>query len=222
MDQEIRLTDVPEGMQLRTVPVTTVSDESDELDREAEGIYKHGFTQPTLTIQKDYERSDCEKWQAQTATVEKIKKALDFMRQQFLEVPFIAFYRKEYVNPELKITDLWRVYYMDEKWCQLQMSKKKVQGLMEKMQSYQGDILLEDPDAPIPEGIQLINQEDFDRLENVETVEELKDVYDHFLLYHARNLEPCKEHFRKKAKADKEARKLRKKLGRQKKYKTVK
>ena len=144
------------------------------------------------------------------------------MRQQFLEVPFIAFYRKEYVNPELKITDLWRVYYMDEKWCQLQMRKKKVQGLMEKMQSYQGDILLEDPDAPIPEGIQLINQEDFDRLENVETVEELKDVYDHFLLYHARNLEPCKEHFRKKAKADKEARKLRKKLGRQKKYKTVK
>ena len=73
-DQEIRLTDVPERMQLRTVPVTTVSDESDELDREAEWIYKHGFTQPTLTTQKDYERSDCEKWQAQTATVEKIKK----------------------------------------------------------------------------------------------------------------------------------------------------
>ena len=35
--------------------------------------------------------------------------ALDFMRQQFLEVPFIAFYRKEYVSPELKIADLWRV-----------------------------------------------------------------------------------------------------------------
>ena len=35
--------------------------------------------------------------------------ALDFMRQQFLEVPFIAFYRKEYVNPELGIAELWRV-----------------------------------------------------------------------------------------------------------------
>ncbi len=56
-------------------------------------------------------------------TTEKIKKALDFMRQQFLEVPFIAFYRKEYVQPELEnIDDLWRVYYMDEKWCQLQVS----------------------------------------------------------------------------------------------------
>lgn len=85
-DQEIRLTDVPERMQLRTVPVTTVSDESDELDREAEWIYKHGFTQPTLTIQKDYERSDCEKWQAQTATVEKIKKVKIFHFTLFVEL----------------------------------------------------------------------------------------------------------------------------------------
>ena len=50
---------------------------------------------------------------------------------------------------------------------------------------------MENPDAPLPEGIQIIQQEDFDRLENVETVEELKDVYDHFLLYHARSLGQC-------------------------------
>ena len=73
-DHEIRITDIPERMQLRAVPVTAVPEDSDELDREAEWIYKYGFTQPTLTTQKDYERSDCEKWQAQTATVEKIKK----------------------------------------------------------------------------------------------------------------------------------------------------
>ena len=143
------------------------------------------------------------------------------MRQQFLEVPFIAFYRKEYVNPELEIDDLWRVYYMDEKWCQLQMRKKNVRKLMEKMKNYQEDILMENPDAPLPENIKIIQQEDFDRLENVETVEELKDVYDHFLLYHARSLSTCQEHFRKKAKEEKEARKLRKKLGKQKKTKTV-
>ena len=64
-------------------------------------------------------------------TTEKIKKALDFMRQQFLEVPFIAFYRKEYVQPELEnIDDLWRVYYMDEKWCQLQVSRIKEVALL--------------------------------------------------------------------------------------------
>ena len=140
------------------------------------------------------------------------------MRQQFLEVPFIAFYRKEYVNPELKIDDLWRVYHMDEKWCQLQKRKQNVRKLMEKMQSYQADILMEDNDAPLPEGIKLVNEDDFNRLENVETVEELKDVYDHFLLYHARGLGTCQEHFRRKAKEEKEARKLKRK---QKKTKTL-
>lgn len=45
----------------------------------------------------------------------KIKKALDFMRNQHFEVPFIAFYRKEYVQPELTINDLWRVYKFDAK-----------------------------------------------------------------------------------------------------------
>lgn len=48
-------------------------------------------------------------------TVEKIKKALDFMRNQNFEVPFIAFYRKEYVLPELNINDLWRVFKYDAK-----------------------------------------------------------------------------------------------------------
>ena len=31
------------------------------------------------------------------------------------QVPFIAYYRKEYVEPELKIEDLWRVWQFDEK-----------------------------------------------------------------------------------------------------------
>lgn len=48
-------------------------------------------------------------------TVGKIRKALDFMRNQQLEVPFIAFYRKEYVQPELNINDLWKVYRYDAK-----------------------------------------------------------------------------------------------------------
>lgn len=30
-------------------------------------------------------------------------------------MPFIAFYRKEYVEPELHINDLWRVWQWDEK-----------------------------------------------------------------------------------------------------------
>lgn len=33
----------------------------------------------------------------------------------FCQVPFIAFYRKEYVEPELNINDLWKVWQWDEK-----------------------------------------------------------------------------------------------------------
>ena len=48
-------------------------------------------------------------------TVGKIKQALEFMRNDNFEVPFIAFYRKEYVQPELNNNDLWKVYKFDEK-----------------------------------------------------------------------------------------------------------
>lgn len=37
------------------------------------------------------------------------------MRNQHFEVPFIAFYRKEYVLPELNVNDLWKVYKYDGK-----------------------------------------------------------------------------------------------------------
>lgn len=220
-DQEIRNTDIPERMQLRQVPVTAVPDDSEELDREAEWICKHGFTKQTLSKQPNFTREECENWHSQTQTTEKIKKALDFMRQQFLEVPFIAFYRKEYVHPELDINALWRVYFMDEKWCQLQARKKNIRRLMEKMQTYQTDCLLAELDSELPEGVPLLGQEDLDRLEMVETVEELKDAYQHFLLYHGRQIPACQEYHRKKAKEEKAERRARKKAGKQKKYKTV-
>ena len=41
-------------------------------------------------------------------TVAKIRKSLEFMRNQHLEVPFIAFYRKEYVQPELSMNEIGR------------------------------------------------------------------------------------------------------------------
>ena len=40
------------------------------------------------------------------------------------------FSRKEYVHPELDINALWRVYFMDEKWCQLQSRKKNIKRLV--------------------------------------------------------------------------------------------
>lgn len=50
------------------------------------------------------------------STIRRIKEALNFMRNEFFEVPFIANYRKEHIQPELtNLDDLWKVYEMDEK-----------------------------------------------------------------------------------------------------------
>lgn len=121
-------------------------------------------------------------------TIGKIRKALDFMRNQQLEVPFIAFYRKEYVQPELNINDLWKVYKFDAKWCQLKTRKENLLNLFEKMRSYQMDLVMKDPDAPLPDTMRIIKDADIDNLRRVQTAEELNDVHNHFVLYYAQDL----------------------------------
>nr|CAD7195384.1 unnamed protein product [Timema douglasi] len=131
-------------------------------------------------------------------TIGKIKKALEFIRNQHFEVPFIAFYRKEYVQPELNINDLWKVYKYDEKWCQLRSRKDSLINLLEKMRDYQAEQIMKDPDAPIPDNLRVMKEEDLDRLRMVQTSEELKDVHTHFLLYYAQDIPIMQEAWRAK------------------------
>ena len=63
---------------------------------------------------KEGRSSDNNKIEMQEAT-DKIKEAIKFIRNQLFEVPFIAFYRKEYVDSCLLVPDLWKVYLFDEK-----------------------------------------------------------------------------------------------------------
>jgi transcription elongation factor SPT6 len=56
-----------------------------------------------------------ELYTAENEAPEKIREAIRFIRNQLFEVPFIAFYRKEYVESSLYIADLWKVYQFDEK-----------------------------------------------------------------------------------------------------------
>jgi transcription elongation factor SPT6 len=114
-DNEIRNTDIPERMQLRDPPVTAVPEGSDELDRESEWIYKYHFCKPTLSRQDGFTRDICQDWSRKPGALEKIRNAVDFIRQGN-EPPFIAFYRKEYVQPELNINDLWRIFHADGLW----------------------------------------------------------------------------------------------------------
>ncbi|XP_026762077.2 transcription elongation factor SPT6 [Galleria mellonella] len=186
LDNEIRKTDVPERMQIREVPITPVEEGSTELEDEAEWIYKQAFLKPPVSKADSQEAR--ERSRRGTSTITKIRQALDFMRNQTLEVPFIAFYRKEYVQPELSINDLWKVYKYDAKWCQLKQRKENLLKLLENMREYQLDKVMQNPDAPIPESMRLIKDEDIERLKNVQTPEELRDVHTHFLLYYSTEL----------------------------------
>jgi transcription elongation factor SPT6 len=96
---------------LRRIPVTEADDF--ELDTESAWIYINAFCQQPISIQDDIETQNAKK--PPTETKAKIREALKFMRNQLFEVPFIAFYRKEYVEPELGINDLWKIYQWDEK-----------------------------------------------------------------------------------------------------------
>ena len=78
-----------------------------------------------------------------------------------LQVPFIAFYRKEYVEPELNINDLWKVYNWDEKWMQLRSRKQGIIRLFEKMQQYQFDQI--DPEQPLDSRVRPLVEADISK-----------------------------------------------------------
>ncbi|KAK9308785.1 hypothetical protein QLX08_001384 [Tetragonisca angustula] len=212
VDNEIRTTDIPERMQIRAVPVTPTAEGSDELDLEAEWIYKQAFCQPTISIQDAHLNKEAkEKAKKGPQTVGKIKKVLDFIRNQNFEVPFISFYRKEYVSPELNINDLWKIYKFDVKWYQLKQRKENLLKLFERMRNFQLNEIMKNPDAPLPDNIRVIKDDDIERLKSIQTFEELNDIYHHFMLYYNQDLSAMQEDARKKEKELRRKAKLEKK-----------
>ncbi|KAL4223178.1 Transcription elongation factor SPT6 [Mactra antiquata] len=193
-DNMIRANDMPERFQLRQIPVKET--EEGELEEEAEWIYKQAFDTPPVSTQTFLQQESILPQQG-PSMVEKVKKAVDFMRNALYEVPFIAFYRKEHVEPDLNINDLWKVWHWDEKWTQLRTRKQNLVRLFERMQNYQYE-MNSDPEKVLESNIRTLTEEDIDRVRNVETIEELRDVYNHFLLYYGsdigkmRNLERTK------------------------------
>lgn len=201
-DNEIRVTDMPERFQLRQVPVKPT--EEGEIEEESEWIYKQAFSTPPTSQQNLLEQESGTYNRRGPTMINKIKKAIDFMRNQHLEVPFIAFYRKEYVESDLNINDLWKVWQWDEKWTQLRTRKQNLIKLFEKMQNYQFDTN-SDPDKVLETNVRPLTDEDLDRVRNVQTMEELKDVYQHFLLYYGMDIPKMKTaQLKKKSDAEKE------------------
>ncbi|XP_020627478.1 transcription elongation factor SPT6-like [Orbicella faveolata] len=151
----------------------------------------HSHSRTPKAYSNDEERKE--------AFVGKIREALNLMRNQLFEVPFIANYRKEYIEPELNIEDLWKIWEWDEKWCQLRTRKENLHRLFQEMQDYQFNKIQESGDQPLEDDTRILQAEDIDRLDEVETMEQLKDVYSHFMLYYKNDIPAMWEVKRKKS-----------------------
>lgn len=202
-DNEIRTADVPERFQVRDFAVKSTED--GELDDEADWIYKHAFLDLPISQQQDPLDGDAHshaKTPKPYSAVAKIREALNLMRNHLYEVPFIASYRKEYIEPELNIEDLWKIWEYDEKWSQLRTRKENLHRLFEEMQNYQFNKIQESGDEPLDDDTRILQPEDVDRLDGVETMEQLKDVYSHFMLYYKNDIPAMWEAKRKKKESE--------------------
>lgn len=185
-DQQIRLKDEPERFQLRRFPVTEATDE--EIKLESEWIFQVAFDQSTISRQivGDGEMiNEPIAGKKSTAVIPEIHYALNCIRNEKLEVPFIASYRREYVqflsNTFEDTKDLWTIYKYDEQWCRLQTSKTSMYNLYNDMRSYIA-IRPHDPEGP---SIRSITPEDLDRVNSVRSLYDLEDCRIHFKLYYS-------------------------------------
>lgn len=193
MDNEIRNNDLPERYQLRAVPVTGA--EQSEVQEESEWIYHNLYEMPTIS--KQDKSSSSMRYPLggikPKSVIASIQQVVHFLRNHLQEVPFIAFYRKEYYMPDLNINDLWLIYRWDEKWCQLQERKKNLLKLLEDMKEYQLNLIMKNHDQPLPENFRRITERDIKKVFAIQSIEEFTDCYLHFQLYYNQDIAEMKK-----------------------------
>jgi len=177
-DQQIRTKDEPERFQLRSTPITEADD--DELEQESEWIFKTAFD--LLTISTQERNNEPIAGKRSEVIRPEIKYALGCIRNEKLEVPFIAAYRREYVasiSSNFDDTrDLWTIYKFDEQWCKLQSSKQSIAKLYLDMRAY-----LET--KPDDSRIRKITDHDLERVHSAKNFYDIEDCRLHFKLYYS-------------------------------------
>jgi transcription elongation factor SPT6 len=177
-DKGVTFLDKPERFQLRRVPVTEI--EEDLLPTEVLWIFQYAFESSPLSKQ-DVKRFDNDK--LRQLMQNGIRETLLFIRNQLFEVPFIAFYRKESIE-SLKISDLWKIYTYDEKFCLLEQRKRRLVELIERMDAYLKNSS-EHENQPI---VRPISYADKDSVRMVSTMEDFVDVNARFQLYYGNEI----------------------------------
>ncbi|OQR67752.1 transcription elongation factor SPT6-like [Tropilaelaps mercedesae] len=200
-DRGVALKDEPERYQLRSVPVLPADDE--ELKAEAEWIFWHCFDMPTISLQrlmhasvpqfilKDLLPSKDQRYpdhqppggRRNPSCVLQIFQALKCIRQQQLDIPFINEYRKELIAG-LCTYDLWLIYKWDERWCRLNHGKRSMEGVLREAQKHLSALIK----FNCCDRLRDIQEADFQHLHEVQTPEELRDIYQHFVLYYGHKM----------------------------------
>ncbi|KAF5398777.1 Transcription elongation factor SPT6 [Paragonimus heterotremus] len=188
-DERIRKTDIPERFQLRRFPVQAIDPSSptyaqdlQDISDEADWIYRHAFKE-----EPDFKP---------ISVIPKIVETLKLLRESLFEVPFINFYRKECVERDLNIKDLWRIYQLDEKWCMLHYRKRNIIQLLQKLHDFF--------DAAAPDDLGSLHKKHSASVlkliscaRGAESLEELADIRLNYLLHFAAYVEPMKRWFKR-------------------------
>ncbi|KAF8563474.1 hypothetical protein P879_06561 [Paragonimus westermani] len=188
-DERIRKTDIPERFQLRRFPVQAIDPSSptyaqdlQDITDEADWIYRHAFKE-----EPDFKPA---------SVIPKIVETLKLLRESLFEVPFINFYRKECVERDLNIKDLWRIYQLDEKWCMLHYRKRNTIQLLQKLHDFFDAAAPDDPGSVHKKHaasvLKLISC-----ARGAESLEELADIRLNYLLHFAAYVEPMKRWFKR-------------------------
>ncbi|KAI1712859.1 SH2 domain-containing protein [Ditylenchus destructor] len=172
IDKKIIFEDIPERHQMRKMPVTATDEDS--LKSEAMWIQKYAFQMDLLSRQETVDLGN-----DNAAILEKIQTTLEYIKNHQFEVPFIAFYRKEDIEPTLNIRDLWRIYQYDEKWCRLELRKSRLLNLFKRVQAY-ADVSAEN--------LRQVSERDLNDVVNIQTCDELSDLNDLFQLYYSNEI----------------------------------
>ncbi|KAI0979818.1 hypothetical protein GJ496_000989 [Pomphorhynchus laevis] len=173
-DTEVKLEDKPERFKLRRpYPVTFA--EPAELEMESEWIY--GALSRQIV--------DFRNRSSSVLLIKNIYKVLELIRNEFLEVPFIANYRKEYIFPNIKIEDLWKIWDLDEQWSQLNEQRNRLKKALEQTHSVQLQRALSSTDDNcLHNSLRPIDDSDIEWLMHASTTEDLNDISSHFRMYY--------------------------------------
>ncbi|KAL6060672.1 Transcription elongation factor SPT6 [Balamuthia mandrillaris] len=141
-DEKIRVTDLPENLQLRFAEVELPKQATAMLHKEAEWIFNQAFLkQEERHLFGEIMSSSSSSFSpaSQAILVPKIINTLEFLHKDHFEVPFIANYRKEYWQKTkhdavgLTLENLWMIYDWDEKFVHWLSRKANLRTMYEQL-----------------------------------------------------------------------------------------